>query len=83
MVGYIQDEYANTLKKNRSPNTTISDEHKKEETDCDDKDDTNTNGTMAFNVVVDLKDTPLHDDDNNISDEDSLHSNEEVSLKEL
>lgn len=41
---------ANTLKKNKSLNITLSDEDKKDETDCEEGDDININETMAFNV---------------------------------
>lgn len=64
---------SNTLKKNKSLNTTLLDEDKKEETDGDDGDGTYSNEAMTFNVVVNLKATSLHDDDNSVGDDDSLY----------
>lgn len=61
--------------------STLSDEDKKEKTDYDEGND-----TMAFNVVVDVKDTLVHDTEGCGDDEESLYSNEEdeeVSFKEL
>lgn len=44
--------YANTLRKNRSLNTMLSDNDIKEETDHDEGDETDLNGTMAFNESI-------------------------------
>lgn len=81
--GHIQAECGNTLKKNRSLNTTLNNEGKKEESDCDDEDDTDSNETITFNVVVNLKERSLHDNNSSASDQDSLYSDEEVSYEEL
>ncbi|KAI5650115.1 hypothetical protein M9H77_36120 [Catharanthus roseus] len=45
--------------------------------------DTNSNETLAFNVVIDLEDTSIHNDHNVDSDDDSIYSDEEVPYKEL
>lgn len=66
------------LKKNRSLNTTLSDEDKEVETDYDDEDSKESSDTMAFNAVIDLKDTSLHDIVDNASDADSFYSDEEL-----
>lgn len=74
-----------TLRKNKSLNTTLSNKDKKEETDSEYEDETDINETMAFNSIVDLKDTSLHDDDssNSVSNDDSLSSDKEVFYVEL
>lgn len=72
--GHIQVECANTLKKNKSLNTTLSYEDK-EETDHDDEDNNEASDTMAFNAVIDLKDNSLHVEDS--------ASDEEISYEEL
>lgn len=75
-------EYANILN-NRLLNSTLSDEDKKEETDNDDEDNSESSDTMAFDAVINLKNTSLHAVADNIRDEDLLYSDEEVPYKEL
>lgn len=58
------------MSKNISLNTTLRNEDKREGTNYDDEDDTNPNETMSFNLVIDLKDTFLHDVHNNASNDD-------------
>lgn len=58
--GHIQAECANTLKKNRSLNTMLSDDERKEETDYDEGDNVDHDDIMAFNVVVDMKVTSMY-----------------------
>lgn len=58
------------MSKNISLNTTLRNEDKREETNYDDEDDTNPNETMSFNLVIDLKDTFLHDVHSNASNDD-------------
>lgn len=77
---YIQAEYANTLKKNRSLNTTLSNDEK-EETDFNEGND-----TVAFTVVVDMKDTSMHRIGKSVEDYQSTYSDEEdkkVTFDEL
>lgn len=38
---------------------------------------------MAFNVMIELKDTSLHNIDNSASDEEPLYNDEEMSYEEL
>ncbi|KAI5668590.1 hypothetical protein M9H77_18443 [Catharanthus roseus] len=80
--GHIQSEYVNTLKKNRSINTTLIDDDKKSNSK-DDEEDTDSNETLAFNAIIDLKDTSMHIDHKDDSDDGSIYSDEEVSYKEL
>ncbi|KAI5676821.1 hypothetical protein M9H77_07771 [Catharanthus roseus] len=78
--GHIQAECANTLKWNRSMNTTLSDDDKKSD-DEDDEEDTDSNETLAFNVIIDLEDTSIDNDHKDDSDDDSVYSDEEVSFE--
>lgn len=74
------------LKKNRSLNTTLSDDDKKEEIEYDEAYETDPNGTVVFNIVVDLKDTFLHVTNEDVNDDESIYideENEEVMLEEL
>lgn len=75
--GHIQSKYANTLKKNRPLNTTLSDDDGKGETDYDEDDDSEYIDNVAFNVVVDMKETTLHDVAYGVTDDDDdeLRSN--------
>ncbi|KAI5662501.1 hypothetical protein M9H77_21824 [Catharanthus roseus] len=79
---HIQAEYANTLKKNRSVNTTLSNDDKKSDSQ-DGGEDTDSNEKLAFNVIIDLEDISMHIDHNNDSDDDSIYTNEEVFYEEL
>ncbi|KAI5675500.1 hypothetical protein M9H77_06450 [Catharanthus roseus] len=72
-------ECANTLKKNRSMITSLSYNDKKSDYE-DDEEDTET---LAFNVIIDLEDTSMHNDNKDDSDDDSIYSDEEVSNEEL
>ncbi|KAI5683285.1 hypothetical protein M9H77_04513 [Catharanthus roseus] len=71
-----------TLKKNRSLNTTHSDDDKKSDTE-DDEEDRDSNETLASNVVIDLGDTSMHNSHQDASDDDFVYSDEKVTYEEL
>lgn len=73
------------MKTNKFLDTILSDEDKKEETDYDEGNKTDPNGTVAFNAIVDLKDTSLHATNISVNDECiySDEKDEEVSFDEL
>lgn len=75
--GHIQLNCANTRKKNKSLNTTLSDDERNEETDYDEGNDVDHNDTVAFNVVAGMKDTSMHEVENNVDNEESIYNNEE------
>ncbi|KAI5663138.1 hypothetical protein M9H77_22461 [Catharanthus roseus] len=79
---HIQAEYDNTLKKNKSMNTTLDDEDKKSDTK-DDEEDTDSNKTLAFNVVIDLGDTSMHNHHQDDSDDDFVYNSKELTYEEL
>ncbi|KAI5653051.1 hypothetical protein M9H77_30238 [Catharanthus roseus] len=79
---HLQVECANTLKKNRSLNTTLSDDKKKSDSE-DDEEDTDSNEKLAFNVIIDLEATSMQMDHKDDNDDDSIYNDKEVSYKEL
>ncbi|KAI5654638.1 hypothetical protein M9H77_31825 [Catharanthus roseus] len=81
--GHIQGECANTFKKNLSMNTTLIDNDDKKSDSENDEEDIDSNETLAFNVIIDLKDTSMHNDYKGDSDDGSIYSDEEVCYEEL
>ncbi|KAI5658571.1 hypothetical protein M9H77_27364 [Catharanthus roseus] len=75
----LDTKCANTLKKSISMNTILSDDDKKSDSE-DDKEDTET---LAFNVIIDLENTSMHNDHKDDINDDSIYSDEEVSYEEL
>lgn len=74
------------MKNNRSLNTTLSDDKGKEETDFDESDETKYTDNIAFNVIVDMKNTAFHNAENFVDDDDSIYNDEddeEVTFYEL
>ncbi|KAI5667411.1 hypothetical protein M9H77_17264 [Catharanthus roseus] len=59
--------------------TTLSDDDKKSDSE-DEEEDTDT---LAFNVIIDFKDTSMHNDHKDDNDDDSIYSDKEVSYEEL
>lgn len=59
------------MKKNRSLNTTLNVDEK-EETECDEGDESEFNDTANFNIVVDMKDNSMHGDANCVDDNESM-----------
>ncbi|KAI5681484.1 hypothetical protein M9H77_02712 [Catharanthus roseus] len=80
--GHIQAECANTLKKNKSLNTTLSDDDKKNDSE-DDEEDTDSYETLAFNAIIDLEDACMYNIHKDDSNDDSIYSDEEVYYEEL
>lgn len=66
------------MKKNKSLNTTLNDDEK-EEAECDEGDESEFNDTIVFNVVVDMKDTSMHNIENCVSDEELIYSMRRIS----
>ncbi|KAI5681031.1 hypothetical protein M9H77_02258 [Catharanthus roseus] len=61
---------------------TTGDDDKKSDSK-DDKEDTDYNETLAFNVIIELEDTSTHINHKDDSDDDSIYSDEEVSYEKL
>ncbi|KAI5667422.1 hypothetical protein M9H77_17275 [Catharanthus roseus] len=74
---HIHAECANTLKKNRSMNITLNGDDKKSDSK-EDEEDTDSNETLAFNVIIELEDTSMHIDHKDDTDDDSIYSDEEL-----
>ncbi|KAI5682752.1 hypothetical protein M9H77_03980 [Catharanthus roseus] len=62
--------------------TTLSDEDKKSDFE-DDEEDTNSNKTLTFNVIIDLEDTFMHIDYKDDNNDDFIYSDKEVSYEKL
>lgn len=60
--GHVQAECANTLKKSRSLNITLSAHERREDSVNDEDDKIEHSDSVAFNVVVNIKDTTLLDE---------------------
>ncbi|KAI5649972.1 hypothetical protein M9H77_35977 [Catharanthus roseus] len=63
-------------------NTTVSDDDKKSYSK-DDEEDTDSNETLAVNMIIDLEDTSMHNDHKDDNDDDSVYSDKETSYEEL